>query len=68
LKPEKSYIETDLSAQIFEKFDPAEIAEDNLDSLYRRQMINQAQQTNNVSWAHTPTFNPNKNAISQYLL
>lgn len=65
--PDLTDIETDLHTQILDNFAPNEIAEDNLDSLYRRQMINQAQQTNNVSWAHTPTFNPNKNALNQYL-
>ncbi|MFT5368641.1 MAG: hypothetical protein ACI8V2_003607 [Candidatus Latescibacterota bacterium] len=52
---------------MLENFDLDAIAEDNLDSLYRRQMINQAMQTNGVSWAHNPGFDPNKKNLGQYL-
>jgi len=65
--PEVNDIETELRTHIFNTFDLNEIAEDNLDSLYRRQMINQSQKTNGISWAHNPNFDPNKKGIRQYL-
>ncbi|MDA0710563.1 MAG: choline-sulfatase [bacterium] len=65
--PEVADIETELRSHIFKNFDLDAIAEDNLDSLYRRQMINEAMQTNGVSWAHNPGFDPAKKSLSQYL-
>ena len=66
-RPEVADIETELRSHIFKNFDLDAIAEDNLDSLYRRQMINEAMQTNGVSWAHNPGFDPAKKSLSQYL-
>ncbi|MCZ6634801.1 MAG: hypothetical protein O7G87_15475, partial [bacterium] len=60
-------LETELRSAILNTFDPDAIADANLDSLYRRQCINQAMQTNGTSWAHNPGFDPNKNAQAQYL-
>ncbi len=48
-------------------YDLDTIAEANLDSLYRRQLIHEAMQANGTSWAHNPKFDPTKNAQAQYL-
>jgi choline-sulfatase len=60
-------IETYLRSRILDTYDPDAIAEANLDSLYRRQCISQAMQTNGTSWTHDPGFDPTKNAQAQYL-
>ncbi len=66
-QPEHAEIETYLRTRILDSYDLDTIAEANLDSLYRRQLIYQAMQANGTSWAHNPKFDPTKNAQAQYL-
>jgi choline-sulfatase len=65
--PDHTDVEAHLRSCILDTFDPEAIAQANLDSLYRRQLVNQAMQTNGTSWAHDPGFDSTKNALAQYL-
>ena len=66
-QPDHAEIETYLRTRILDSYDLDAIAEANLDSLYRRQLIHEAMQANGTSWAYNPSFDPTKNAQAQYL-
>ena len=59
--------EARLRGLVLDHFDPEAIARDNLDSLYRRELINETMQKNGVYWDHATDFNPRKGALDQYL-
>ena len=56
-----------LRLEVLERFDPDAMAEENLESLYRRQMIGQIMRDQGLTWAHFPHFDARKGASDQYL-
>ena len=64
--PSAAPIRDALRQLILDRFDPDAIADDVLQSLYRRRVIKASMASSGTSWAHTPVFDPKRNAVSQY--
>ena len=64
---EHAATETRLRELILDRFDPAKMAADNLDSLYRRRLIRDVMYKHDASWNHHTTFDPRRGALDQYL-
>jgi choline-sulfatase len=62
-----SGIGAELKDKILERFDPQKMANENLESLYRRQHIRDAMKTNGTYWNHFPQFDARRGALDQYL-
>ena len=60
-------VEARLLARILDRFDPDVIAEENLDSLYRRRLIRDTMSRHGHTWSHEPGFDHRKGAMKQYL-
>jgi len=58
---------TRLRQLVLDRFDPNQIAADNLDSLYRRRLIRETMRHHNLSWAHDPVYDPRRGTLAQYL-
>ena len=56
-----------LRLEVLERFDPEVIADENLESLYRRQMIGQVLRDQGHTWAHFPHFDARRGSSDQYL-
>jgi choline-sulfatase len=56
-----------LRGQILQRFDPDEMARENLESLYRRQYLRDVMRTNGTHWDYAPRFDPREGALDQYL-
>jgi choline-sulfatase len=65
--PAHAAIAADLEARILARFDPPAIERAVRDSIARRRLVNAAMQRTGTTWAFTPPFNPNRDAITQYL-
>jgi choline-sulfatase len=65
--PEYAQVETDLRNAILERFDLDAIEADVRRSINARRLIRQAMRRNGTLWDYAPTFDPNKDALQQYL-
>ncbi|MBT3342007.1 MAG: choline-sulfatase [Gemmatimonadetes bacterium] len=52
---------------VLERFDPEEMADENLDSLYRRELIGGVMRDHGHTWSHEPGLDHRKGAMQQYL-
>lgn len=56
-----------LRGAILERFDPAWMEQENLESLYRRRLVRDVNLKHGRTWAHQVTWDPGKGAAGQYL-
>lgn len=52
---------------ILQRFDPEQMARENLESLYRRQYIRDVMRANDTCWNYVPRFDARKGALDQYM-
>ena len=60
-------IANDLRSEILDRFDPETIASDTLESLLRRQLINETMTRHKQTWCHFPKFDYTRGSMDQYL-
>ena len=65
--PEYQTIRADLKTILLQQFDPDEIDTEVQMSTNRRQLVREAMNRTGTSWDVVPSFDPRKNALSQYL-
>ena len=66
-RPEYAAVEAELRAALAERFDFEAIEADIRRSIAARRLIREAMRRNNTLWDYTPAFDPNKDALQQYL-
>jgi choline-sulfatase len=66
-KPAFAEVEAQLRSAILERFDVEAIERDIVRSIRSRRMIREAMRLNNTLWDYEPRFDPNKDAMQQYL-
>ena len=64
---EHSTVAAGMRSEILNRFDPDRMADENLESLYRRAYIHRAMTENGTYWNHFPNFDARKGALDQYL-
>jgi len=60
-------VEGRLRETVLERFDPDAIAQENLESLYRRAVIRDTMRGHGQSWTHYPRFDARRSSVAQYL-
>ena len=65
--PAHAQIASQLEDLILERFDPEQMADDNLASLYRRRLIRGVMVDHGRTWSHDPGLDHRKGAMQQYL-
>jgi choline-sulfatase len=65
--PGSTKVANRLRRMILDTFNPEEMAEANLSSLYRRRLIRDTMTNHKQTWAHFPTYDYRRGAMDQYL-
>lgn len=65
--PQHAETEEALRQLVLDRFDPDAIAQENLESLHRREVIRDTMLAHKQSWVHQPQFDGRLNSLAQYL-
>ena len=64
--PRHTEVAIRMEQRILERFDPARMERENLESLYRRQLIGKVMNERGQTWCHFPDYDYRQGAMAQY--